>query len=195
MNTIIWHNRARKQIKRIPRDYQVLIFSAVDKLTDFPDVPDLDMKALKNHPYGYRLRVGRYRVLFDHDQQIEIISIQEVKNVMNKHTEAQIIHQDGKPVFAVIPWDEYQDLLKNQITDESDTWFPNDVVKANVLNGDCLVKAWREHFGLTQAELAQKAGMKQSALARLEKAEAAPRKATLAKLAKAMDITVEQLID
>lgn len=112
----------------------------------------------------------------------------------SKHIDVQIIYQDDKPVFAVIPWDEYQDLLRNQVPDESDIWFPNDVVKANALDGDCLIKAWREHFGLTQAELAEKAGMKQSSLAQLEKAETTPRKATLAKLAKAMDISVEQLI-
>lgn len=52
---------------------------------------------------------------------------------MKEHTNHQIITQDGKPAFAVIPWDEYQRLLRNQIdTDDSDLWFPNDVVKANV---------------------------------------------------------------
>jgi mRNA-degrading endonuclease RelE of RelBE toxin-antitoxin system len=34
---------------------------------------------LRNHRYGYRLRVGRYRVLFDHVDVIRIIKIQEVK--------------------------------------------------------------------------------------------------------------------
>jgi hypothetical protein len=36
----------------------------------------------------------------------------------------------GKAAFAVIPWDEYKKLLRNQIeTDDADVWFPNDVVK------------------------------------------------------------------
>lgn len=106
----------------------------------------------------------------------------------------QVIKKDGKPVFAVIPWDEYQRLaLSAEDKDESDVWFPNDVVKANV-RGDSLIKAWREHFGLTQTDLAEKAGMKQSALARLEKA-GNPRTSTLKKLAEALNITVEQLID
>jgi transcriptional regulator with XRE-family HTH domain len=47
---------------------------------------------------------------------------------------------------------------------------------------------------MTQTELAEKAGMKQSALARLEKSGNA-RTSTLKKLAEAMDISVEQLID
>ncbi|MCP4551637.1 MAG: helix-turn-helix transcriptional regulator [Bacteroidetes bacterium] len=114
---------------------------------------------------------------------------------MNAHTDPQIIKQNGKPAFAVVPWDEYQTLINNQIeSDESDVWFPNEVVKANV-RGDNLIRAWREYFKLTQAELAVKAGMKQSALARLENSSASPRKATLTKLAEAMGISVEQLID
>ena len=72
--------------------------------------------------------------------------------------------------------------------------FPNEVVKANV-RGDCLIKAWREYFKLTQAALAKKAGMKQSALARLERSNVIPRRSTLAKLSDAMGITVEQLIE
>lgn len=114
---------------------------------------------------------------------------------MSVHIEPQIIKQNGKPAFVVIPWNEYQELLHNQIeSDESDVWFPNEVVKANV-HGESLIKAWREYFKLTQAELATKAGMKQSALARLESNTVNPRKSTLQKLAQAMGITVDQLIE
>jgi DNA-binding XRE family transcriptional regulator len=114
---------------------------------------------------------------------------------MRIHIDPQIIKQNGKPAFAVIPWNEYQKLLNKQIeSDKSDVWFPNEVVKANV-RGDSLIKAWREYLKLTQAELASKAGMKQSALARLETNTANPRISTLLKLAEAMGITVDQLID
>ncbi|RJP42426.1 MAG: XRE family transcriptional regulator [Desulfobacteraceae bacterium] len=109
-------------------------------------------------------------------------------------TDPQIIIQNGKPAFAVIPWDKYQELVRNQSEpDEADVWFPHEVVKANV-RGESLIKAWREYFNLTQNELAARAGMKQSALARLENGSVIPRKATLAKLAQAMDIELEQLI-
>lgn len=114
---------------------------------------------------------------------------------MSARTDPQIISQNGKPAFAVIPWNEYQALIHKQIEpDESDVWFPNEVVKANV-RGESLIKAWREYFKRTQAELAAKAGMTQSALARLERSNASPRKATLSKLAEALGISVEQLID
>lgn len=114
---------------------------------------------------------------------------------MSEHTDPQIIIKNGKPAFAVIPWDEYQELMHSRIEpDEADVWFPNEVVKANA-RGESLIKAWREYFKFTQAELAARAGMKQSALARLENSNATPRKATITKLAEAMGIDVEQLID
>ncbi|MEW6521375.1 MAG: helix-turn-helix domain-containing protein [Thermodesulfobacteriota bacterium] len=114
---------------------------------------------------------------------------------MSAHTDPQIIIQNGKPAFAVIPWDEYQELIHNQAEDnEPDIWFPNEVVKANV-RGETLVKAWREYFKLTQKELAEKSGMKQSALARLESGNSKPRKSTLKKIADALKIELDQLID
>lgn len=79
MNEIRWHNRARKQIKKIPGKYQEAIFESIDRLAAFPDCGHLGIKALSNHPYAYRMRVGRYRILFDHDEIVKIIAIQEVK--------------------------------------------------------------------------------------------------------------------
>lgn len=114
---------------------------------------------------------------------------------MGGPTDPQIIIKNGRPAFAVIPWDEYQELVRNQSEpDEADVWFPHEVVKANV-RGESLIKAWREYFNLTQNELAARAGMKQPALARLENSTVIPRKATLAKLAEAMGIELEQLME
>jgi predicted transcriptional regulator len=111
---------------------------------------------------------------------------------MNVHIEPQIISYNGKPAFAVIPWEEYQMLISNR--QEPDVWFPNDVVKANS-RGASLITAWREHFAITQTELAVKSGMKQASIARLEKGHAGARRSTLAKIAAAMGISVEQLIE
>lgn len=65
-------------MKRIPKGYREAILDAVDKLVDFPNC-HLNIKALKDHRYDYRLRVGRYRVFFDDRQSVQIIAIQEVK--------------------------------------------------------------------------------------------------------------------
>ena len=114
---------------------------------------------------------------------------------MTTHIKPQIIISEGKPAFAVIPWEKYQSLLeKTAEADNSDILFPNEVVKANA-RGDCLIKAWREYLGFTQKELAEKTGMKQSAIARIESSDKLPRKSTLKKFARVMDIDVEQLIE
>ena len=113
---------------------------------------------------------------------------------MNAHIEPQIIMQDGKPAFAVIPWKQYQELTHYD-PEETDVWVPHEVVKANVIKGATMIRAWREYFGMTQQELAQLAGMTQPALARLEKSGSKPRIGTLKKIAVAMDITLEQLTD
>ncbi|VEN73767.1 Prevent-host-death family protein [Candidatus Desulfarcum epimagneticum] len=113
---------------------------------------------------------------------------------MDAHIEPQIIMREGKPAFAVIPWEEYQKLAA-QNPRETDVWIPHEVVKANVIKGVSMIRAWREHLGMTQEELSKRAGMTQPALARLEKIDAKPRVATLKKIAAAMDISVEQIVD
>ena len=113
---------------------------------------------------------------------------------MTALTNPQIIMSGDKPAFAVIPWDEYQELARQYIIDDN-TWIPHEIVKATLLGDISLIRAWREYFNLTQQELAQRAGISQPALARLEKADAKPRAATLKKLATEMDISVAQLSD
>ena len=76
---IIWHNRARKQIKKISKQYQQVIHEHVDPLETFPNNENLDIISLQNHKYDYRMRVGRYRLFFDDKEEIKIIAIQEVK--------------------------------------------------------------------------------------------------------------------
>jgi mRNA-degrading endonuclease RelE of RelBE toxin-antitoxin system len=84
MKTIRWNNKARKQIKKVPKDYQESIFQSIDQLINFPNCTGLDIQPLKNHKYDYRMRVGRYRVFFDDEAQVQIIAIQEVKNRDNR---------------------------------------------------------------------------------------------------------------
>ena len=77
MNTINWTRKAVKQLLKLHSQHQVQIRDAVSGLKDMPDV--VNITSLTNHEYGYRLRVGNYRVLFDWDGMIKVVSIQEVK--------------------------------------------------------------------------------------------------------------------
>jgi mRNA interferase RelE/StbE len=78
MNEIIWNKKAVKQVMRLPtQTAQTIRDTVFEKLSAFPDCNNI--KKLVNHQYGYRLRVGNYRVFFDFDGQIHIVNIQEVK--------------------------------------------------------------------------------------------------------------------
>ncbi len=107
---------------------------------------------------------------------------------MNAPTEFQtILGADGKPEFVVIPYAAFV----QRYGAESDL-IPNEVAGAVLKGGVSITRAWREHLGLTQADVAARAGISQAALAQIEAAKR-PRKATVEKLATALGITQAQL--
>ncbi len=111
---------------------------------------------------------------------------------MNAHiNNVQIIKKDGIPAFAVIPYEDYLAFLPKK---EEDT-VPQEVAEKAILENMPLIKAWRLYLSMTQKEVAKKAGITQAALSQMEKAENPNRTATLEKLAKAMNLSVEQLRD
>ncbi|QTR51519.1 type II toxin-antitoxin system RelE family toxin [Candidatus Thiothrix anitrata] len=79
MNEIRWKPKAAKQLRKIQQQEAATVFDKVEVLKTFPECENADIKPLVNHTHGYRLRVGRYRVLFDYDGGIRVISIEEVK--------------------------------------------------------------------------------------------------------------------
>ncbi len=60
-----------------------MTLKATRGLDVFPDMGDI--KKLVNHEYGYRLRVGNWRILFNTFKEVSIVSIEEVKK-RNEHT-------------------------------------------------------------------------------------------------------------
>lgn len=76
-NAIVWQTRALRQLRKIPAAEATRIRSAVG--TELRDLSQArNVKTLTGHEYGYRLRVGAWRVLFDFDGQVHIVSIEEV---------------------------------------------------------------------------------------------------------------------
>ena len=107
---------------------------------------------------------------------------------MNARTEVQIIHgRDGAPAFAVVPYAEWL-----AIRDKERSLVPNEVVNLSFDREWTPMRAWREHLGLTQTEVAARAGITQAAYAQMETAQR-PRMATLKKIAQALGVTPDQL--
>ena len=68
----------RKQLAKIDgKAIRDELYDSAERLGDLQNVEQV--KKLTNHKYGYRLRVGRYRVFFDVDDSVRIIYIEEVK--------------------------------------------------------------------------------------------------------------------
>ncbi|MGB3287971.1 MAG: helix-turn-helix transcriptional regulator [Burkholderiaceae bacterium] len=106
---------------------------------------------------------------------------------MNAPINIQIINgSGGTPAFVVIPYDEYVASRAH-----GDGLIPHDVI-SRAVDGATPVRAWREHLGLTQAEVAARLGVSQSAYAQQENSERL-RKASIQKIAAVLGIGQEQL--
>ena len=78
MYEIEWQPKAYRQLKKIKeRETLAAIKAAVFDLDNWPECRNV--KAMKNHESGYRLRVGKWRILFEAQDRIRVIMIQEVK--------------------------------------------------------------------------------------------------------------------
>lgn len=97
--------------------------------------------------------------------------------------------KSGKPAFIVLPWEDYQRLTKPQ---DATHYVPSAVVDLVIDNNWSALRAWREHLGYTQSEIAARLGISQSAYSQHE-SRATLRAATREKMAAALGIHAEQL--
>ncbi len=120
----------------------------------------------------------------------------------------QILHRDGEEVFAVVPIELWRELLeKAEALDEirafdeavaalergEEELVPEEVA-ARLAAGEPPLRVWREYRGLSQHELAARAGLSQAYLAQLE---AGRRKGSLEafrRLAEALRVDLDDLV-
>lgn len=115
---------------------------------------------------------------------------------MNIPTNHQVIIHQGIPVAVVVPYDEYTVAFASTADvgqgAEKGT-VPHEVASRVLKEQISPVRAWREHLGLTQAEVASRMEVSQSAFAQMEAPDGRPRMVTLKKVAAALGLTVAQL--
>ncbi len=116
----------------------------------------------------------------------------------------QIIEREGKREYAVIPIAEWRriEALLEELKDIRDfdaalakpdrRMIPFEVTSA-ILDGASPIRAWREHRGLSQSDLAQAARVGATRLAEIEAGTRAPTPAALRRLAKALRARVDDL--
>ncbi|MDL2207766.1 helix-turn-helix transcriptional regulator [Desulfovibrio sp. OttesenSCG-928-F20] len=129
---------------------------------------------------------------------------------MKTHTNHQIVTHNGIPIAAVVPYAEYLTLFDSQPNDAAEQehiptdaeiemarndeyTIPHEVMGLIIKKKMTPIRAWREHLGLTQEEIATRMEIKQSTYARMESGKVSPRTATLKKIATAMAIHYSQL--
>lgn len=122
---------------------------------------------------------------------------------------AQIIERDGKPEYAVIPYADYLRMLE-LLEDKADErvvaefqeaysagrefLIPAEILRRE-LDGESPIKLWREHRGLTQQELADKAGISKPYLSQIESGKRQGTVETLAAVARALDVPLDVVTD
>ena len=115
---------------------------------------------------------------------------------MTTPIEYQTIEHGGKPAFVLVPWEEWnriKPLLEAQKARASG--IPQEVVEAHVLRGETLIKAWREHLGITQKQLAARMGVSQAAVVKFERSDARLRTPTRKRIAAALGLSEEQVFE
>ena len=75
---IVIKKQARKKLLNLPNQPRHRIAEKIEWLGKDPDDSRLDIKKLAGQPH-YRLRVGDWRIIFDRDDYIKIISIEALK--------------------------------------------------------------------------------------------------------------------
>ncbi|WP_298267366.1 helix-turn-helix transcriptional regulator [Geobacter sp.] len=122
---------------------------------------------------------------------------------------AQIIEKNGRPEFAVISYEDYQYFLE-LLEDEADAravaefheaytagrefMVPEEIVRRE-LAGESPIKLWREYRGLTQQELANRAGISKPYLSQIETGKRQGTVETLSAIARSLEVPLDVLTD
>ena len=122
--------------------------------------------------------------------------------------EIQIIERDGKPEWAVLPYEEYLQLIEQAelledirdfdtmsaaIERGEEELIPSEVVYA-ILDGENPIKVWREYRGLTQQQLADKVKISKPYLSQIETGKRTGTTEILSLIAKALDVSLDEVV-
>lgn len=120
----------------------------------------------------------------------------------------QLIIRDGRPEWAVLPYEEYQRLIEEiemqegirdydtakQALMEGEELVPSDLTYA-ILDGKHPIRAWREHRQLTQEQLAKAAEISKSYLSQIESGKRKGTTNVLVSLANALGLDVDDIVN
>jgi DNA-binding XRE family transcriptional regulator len=118
----------------------------------------------------------------------------------------QVIQRNGKPEWAVIPYEEYEQLLEQvemlqdihaydeakQAIADGEELIPSEIIYA-ILDGENPVRVWRTYRGLSQAQLASAANISVAYLAEIESGTRQATTTEMSALAEALGLDLDDL--
>ncbi len=120
----------------------------------------------------------------------------------------QILEHDGRPAFAIMPVEEYNNLLsaledahdgaaieafyRRLVAGDEET-FPADVAD-RLLAGENPVRVWRAYRGITLQQVADACGVTNSHVSQVEKGKRSMSTDLLKRMAAALDVDAELLL-
>ena len=119
----------------------------------------------------------------------------------------QIIEKDGKPEWAVIPYETYQRLVEDaellrdirdyegakKAIEDGEELIPGKITYA-ILDGDNPIKVWREYRQLTQQQLADRAGISKAYLSQIESGKRTGTTEVLSAIARALNLSLDDIV-
>lgn len=122
---------------------------------------------------------------------------------------AQIIEREGKPEYAVLPYDDYLKLLAlaedaqdaadakgamRELASGEDEVIPAEIANRLLSNDEHPLKVWREYRGLTQESLGSAAGVGKSYISQIEAGNKSGSAKVLKKLAEALNVDMDDFL-
>jgi DNA-binding XRE family transcriptional regulator len=119
----------------------------------------------------------------------------------------QIIEKDGKPEWAVIPYEIYQRLVEDaellrdirdyegvkKSIEDGEELIPSKITYA-ILDGDNPIKVWREYRQFTQQQLADRAGISKAYLSQIESGKRTGTTEVLSAIARALNLSLDDIV-
>jgi DNA-binding XRE family transcriptional regulator len=125
------------------------------------------------------------------------------------NTQVQIIEKDGKPEYAVVPFEDYKRLLEQaedaedilaydqamaELERGEDELIPAEIAHRLLSDEEHPLKVWREYRGMTQEALANQANTTKSYISQIEAGKKPGSVALLKRLAAVLNVDVDDLV-
>jgi ribosome-binding protein aMBF1 (putative translation factor) len=117
-------------------------------------------------------------------------------------TEPLIIEHEGRPTHVVLPYAEWRrirrlmaelDDLRDVERARAEDEIPLEIAE-RLWAGENSLRVWRQHRGLSQAALAERCGLPQPTIARIETGSRRGTTAQMQRLAKALEVRLDALV-